>query len=84
MRRIGRDFSFCCVVVLEILQYFCVLPPCKDEESPASAVEDFCGECPLTATRRMAEDILEYFEITQQSGRAGILRKNALCSYCIV
>ena len=43
MRRRGRDFPFCCVVVLEILQYFCVLPPCKDKKSPSSAIEDFCG-----------------------------------------
>ena len=27
MRRRGGDFPFYCVVVLEILQYFCVLPP---------------------------------------------------------
>ena len=27
MRRRGGDFPFYCVVVLDILQYFCVLPP---------------------------------------------------------
>ncbi|PWL99904.1 MAG: hypothetical protein DBY09_03575 [Selenomonadales bacterium] len=47
MRRIGGDFPFCRVVVLEIFQYFCVLPPCKTKNLLFSAVKDFCSKRPM-------------------------------------
>ena len=76
MRRRGGDFPFYCVVVLEILQYFCVLPPWKGEKSPASAVEDFCGECPSMAARRTVENIPGVFwGLGNKADAAGIPAK---------
>ena len=85
MRRRGGYFPFYCVVVLEILQYFCVLPPWKDEKSPASAVEDFCGECPSMAARRTVENIPGYFEdwATKRTRRSFPQKRIILWLYCL-